>query len=645
RASRRGHDGSIWEDDSIEIFLGVRGRYWHLGINAAGSTYDARAKDSSFNLGKGFRAAAGRGKSQWTLEAAIPLGPMAGTGEAPTEWIGNFCRNRRVTGDLQEAAWSPTYSGDSHLPSRFGRLIFADAPKADPAQTVIRQAVTFLPAAEGVGVVRFDLSGLPAKAKIHRADLRIYRSAQVDGRFDEALTDIEVYPLGGGFAAGAKARASGNPLTVRGPWHDSLDATEALRKRLSKGAAAKIDFFVKACPFFAAEGVCLDVAYEGRPAKIPPQVTRVRALHRAGQTFITFKEINDPVKSDRINWGALKMILDGLDAGGKGRLRYVVYRHRRPITADNLHQAERIAVVKGGSAWNLNGRSVERGIDWNIANRYALVHGHWNPFHPASQDGQFGRDCPMDRLVIQDGQPPLARTTGLYVHTAAAKQKVHYAVVTMLDGVENTLEMSGRNTTGPIAETPGEPEPVLQKEFPPAPNFNYREKRLHYVRWVGPPYCNLPSQYYNWAVGVPTGAAKGHPLELSLHRDDRSYWRTQYRVERDSIVVSPHDFPIPTWWYGYHESLGTLRSFSKGVVQPYTERRILWFVDWVARKWPVDRSRIFVTSVRRVSGGWTKGGLGAGGSGAIHLAVRHPEVFNMALPGHGTTPSYGVSPH
>jgi len=61
QASRRGHDGPIWSDDSIEIFLGVAGTYYQFGVNALGSTYDARAKDGSWN--SGFRAAAGRGRS------------------------------------------------------------------------------------------------------------------------------------------------------------------------------------------------------------------------------------------------------------------------------------------------------------------------------------------------------------------------------------------------------------------------------------------------------------------------------------------------------------------------------------------------------------------------------------------------------
>ena len=35
------------------------------------------------------------------------------------------------------------------------------------------------------------------------------------------------------------------------------------------------------------------------------------------------------------------------------------------------------------------------------------------------------------------------------------------------------------------------------------PFFNYDQKRLHYVRWVGLPMANVPQQVHNWTVGLP----------------------------------------------------------------------------------------------------------------------------------------------
>lgn len=571
------------------------------------------------------RAAALKGKGEWTVEAAIPLATMAGVGKLPTEWIANVNRARYAGGQTEESAWSPTFSGDSHVPERFGRLLFAELPAEEkPAdKPVVRtEAMEILPCQGGEAVVRFDLSSLPKGAKVYRADLWIFCKVQVDGQLDEALADIEIYPQFASFAAGGTPKVPGKRVELRAPWYDRFDVTEAVQQ----WAAGRDNggFFVKACPFWNPKATCLDVAYEGRSENPPPQATEVKAFHRNGQTFITWKEIADPVGRDEITWGALKLILEDLDR--KGRLSYCVYRSDKPISAASLPEAELITAVKPLSCWNINGRNIERPIDLVIATKDVLVTGQWNPFRDATPDGDYGRDCPVDRLVIRDDDPPLPRATGLYVHTATTKTKVYYAVVTCLDGVQNTADISDRNSlVAPVDESPAEPEPVFQRELPKMPMFNYPDKRPHYVTWLAPPYVNLPSQYYNWTMAVPENLGKGVPLELSLHRDGHSYWRTQYHVERDSIVLCPHDFPLKTWWYGYHESCGTLRSLKQGAVQPYTERRLLAFVEWAAKNWPVDRNRILVTGCRG----------GASGSGALHLALRYPEVFNLVVSGHG----------
>jgi len=624
-ATRRGHDGAIWSDDSIEIFLGTGGRYWHFGVNAAGSTYDAQAKDASWN--SGFRAAVSRGRNEYIIEAVIPLEKMGGE-KLPTEWTANFNRNRRTTGTLEEASWSPTYSGDSHVPSRFGKLLLKSPPKTherkQPEVPVLRrQQLEVLPASNGAGVARFDLSALPKGAKIYRADLLVFRTTKIDGRLDEALVNVEVYPLYASFSSGDSAKAAGEPLPIRGPWHDRLDATEAVAQWLA--GKTNGGFFFKACPFWRAEATCLDIWYEGDPARVPPQVTGVKAVHRAGQTFITWREIDDPVGKEEVTWGELKSALDNLDQAG--RTRYCVYRHNRRITADNLHEAELIATVKPLSCWNVNGRSLDRAIDLYIATADQLMVGHWNPFWQAEMDGKYGRDCPIDRLVIADGAEPLPPGTGLYVHTPGREGEAYYAVVTSVNGVQNTKDLTAANSLDrPVEEIEGIGEPVLQKTLPKMPFFNYDQKRLHYVRWVAPPLVNVPSQYYNWSVGVPVKLGKDVPLEVNFHRDGRSYWRTHYRIERDSIVLCPHDFPVNSWWYGYHEALGTLKSFRQGRIRPYTERRLLAFIEWAARNWPVDPDRILVTGCRG----------GASGSGALHLGLRHPEVFSLVISGHGS---------
>ena len=620
RAERRSHDGPIWSDDSVEIFLGFGSAYWHFGVNAAGSTYDGRAKDGSWN--GGFTAAALRGEKEWTAELAIPLAPMLGGQALPKAWIANFNRTRYVTGQTEELAWSPTFSGNSHAPERFGELLFASPPPKPASQSGAE--VELFELEGGLATVQFDLAALPAGATVYRAELLAFRSHPIDGSDDEAGVDIAICPLPGPVAKGGSPKGAGKPLELLGPWFDRFDATEAVRRIAAAPAhPRKLAFLVKAAPAIDPATLCLDVAWEGRASKVPPQVAGVQAVHRAGQTFITWDEIDDPVRVNDIAWGQFRRILGDLDKAR--RVRYCVYRSDKPITARTLHQASRIATVAPLSCWNVHGRSVDEAIDDALANQYVLDWHQWNPFASAATDGKWGVRCRMKRLVIASGGKPLPRGTGLYVHTPGKPGRAYYAVVASVDGVENTRDLSAACTAGPLEEVEGIGEPVLQAPFAPKPYFNYRETRYHYVRWVAPPLCNLPSRYYNWGVAVPDAHAEKMPLELSLHRDGRSYFRTQYRVELDSLVLSPHDAPIKTWWYGHHESLGTLKSFRQGIVQPYTERRLLAFLDWAATKWPADRRRTLVTGCAG----------GAGGSGPIHLGVRHPNVFSLVLSGYG----------
>jgi len=237
RAPRRGHDGEIWSDDSIEMFLGFGGTYYHFGVNAAGSTYDGKVKNSSWN--SGLRAATARAGRAWTAELTIPLAKMVGTGKLPPSCIANFNRNRHAGGSWQEAAWSPTLSGNSHVPQRFGKLVFAGPPKPAPDRPVIeRGTVTILPSATGKGVVRFDLSELPAGAKVYRADLLVFRTARLTGANDDALTSIEVYPLFSKFKARGTPKVSGKSTTPSAPTRSTGAASEGSSRASIRSAAS-----------------------------------------------------------------------------------------------------------------------------------------------------------------------------------------------------------------------------------------------------------------------------------------------------------------------------------------------------------------------------------------------------------------------
>jgi hypothetical protein len=622
-------DGPAYQDDSVELFLSPhpnRG-YYQMIVSATGAIFDRHGHGNPAHWDAGAKAAAVIGQDNWTLEVAIPMSALEAADAVPKRWRANIYRNRQAGGSSESQAFSPTFRGDYDVPERFGHfLLTPTCPWAEMERvTGSQQGITVEQLNDGSSVLLFDLSTIPAEAQIHRARLRCDREP-LDGLSDDVLKPVEILPVAGPPGDGNPPATSGKPLSLLEPWYDAFDVTNLVQRWVKGQGTAGV--WVKGFPGWRKDRTFLDIMFEGQLERVPPAASGVQAHHRAGQTFLTWREIDDPVGRDEITWGDVKSILSDLDR--RRQTRYCVYRSARPITPQTLPQATLVAEVEPLSGWNLAGRNIDRPIDRFISTERVLRWHQWNPFQNASIDGDYGRDCPIDRFVIRDGQAPLPRGTGLYVHTPTANQRAYYAVVTAIDGVENTRDVrAGLNTVGPVDETVAEPEPVCQRELPRMPFFNFDQRRLHYVRWVAPPLTNKPYEYHNWTVGVPNTLNPGAALELNLHRDGYSYWRTHYRIEPGSVVVCPYDFPLKTLWYGYHECQGTMRPWSDGVIRNYTEKRLLSFVDWAAEKWSIDRNRILVTGCQG----------GASGSGALHLGLRRPDVFNMVIAGHGA-PDY-----
>ena len=89
------------------------------------------------------------------------------------------------------------------------------------------------------------------------------------------------------------------------------------------------------------------------------------------------------------------------------------------------------------------------------------------------------------------------------------------------------------------------------------------------------------------------------------------------------MLLATNQIPYD-WWTGYHEAYfdpGPRRAqdWQRGVVRPYTQRRLLSFLDWTAANFKVDLSRTFA------------GGISMGGSGATMLAIRYPDRIAWSI--------------
>jgi hypothetical protein len=348
-------------------------------------------------------------------------------------------------------------------------------------------------------------------------------------------------------------------------------------------------------------GAALVLAWQCPAATMPPQVEGVRALHRAGQTFVTWNDRADAFGDKGATWGEIR---DCLRQSG---IRYRVYRHDKPISAESVKQAQLLAEVGPLSGFNANSWSLERLINQTVfANDDRGELMKYGPFKGWSMDSPEGGRLVIPRLAIEDGKA-LPPGTGLYVHSAAAKGNAYYAVTVAAEGVENLSQFSAANSLAQaVAEAVAAWEPVEQ----PAGGgfgFDFRGTRHFYVTWVAPPLAPRP-MYFNWSVLVPPDSREPAPVELYFHAPGYSYARPPVKFLERSIHICPHDFPF-SGWYGYRDAA------QEGVVRPHTIRRIEAFLKWAQGKFPIDPQRI----------------IPVGGDGAALMALYRPELFAYVL--------------
>ncbi len=317
------------------------------------------------------------------------------------------------------------------------------------------------------------------------------------------------------------------------------------------------------------------------------QVAQLTSRHRAGQTLLTWREVDPPITSDAISVGELRKVRK--ESGNAKKVRYRIYRSDRPITS--LDDLRPIAEVRPLSCWN--------------ANYYGA---HAKPEDPAL------------RYVVDDGRPPVAPGTGIHAHNPEKPGRAYYAVTVSIDGTENTAVGPPNALSKPTEETVGPGAPVLQRIEKPE-RFQYVSgPTLHYfVRWESPPRCNVSGKPFDYVVAVPPELAKPAPVGIHLHcwggslNGGYGWW---YNAEKGHLLLASNQIPYD-WWTGYHELYGKgpreQELWRRGVVRPYSQRRMLAFLDWMATRWDIDPARTHVA------------GSSMGGSGSPMLAIRFPD--------------------
>ncbi len=294
-------------------------------------------------------------------------------------------------------------------------------------------------------------------------------------------------------------------------------------------------------------------------SSVPPSPTNVQAFHRSGQTFVTWDEVADSTA------------------------KYRIYRSNAAITSvsglTQLGEVDRNTTLDSRAA-----------VEGAGAKPYRIVPG-------------------VD----------LSLASGLFVHSAAETGAFHYAVTSVNIGGENTVVVSGVNSTAnALAETLDLPQPVLQRTLTPGNGREY-DIYVHWTSHVGTPLypkmCILPSKAFTFMI-LRRGSVGLHPLVVLFHGYSSYYYGSPGNPiigtgYPDEWVLSCDDYLDnylqSSFWYGYNDGFNWttgLPTPTTGTNVDYTQRRVVYAIDWARANLPIDLNRVYCA-------GWSAGGTGA----------------------------------
>jgi len=312
-------------------------------------------------------------------------------------------------------------------------------------------------------------------------------------------------------------------------------------------------------------------------------VTDLKAVHRNGQTFITFTE----------------------NSGAGEKTTYDVYRHTLPIASvSGLTKIATLDADSGRLLYDDNPR-ISLGTGQNLTTG----------------------------LIISDLGPHLAANKGLLVWTTAASGCFYYAVTNSVDAAVNP----GINSLTSCVNEMHQAVPGAIRISGPTTAGNHNVS--YYMAWEDYSTWNMSEWgYYGHLFSVSTpasGIAAPYPLLLQLHSaGGTQYLQPPNGTDQDAIsgvVIQPVDMD----WTGFTEpytgrsmgnSVWSVRfDTSDDVYRTCTEDRIVRYVKLVRDNASGDGFDFQIDSTRVYAYGLSLG------SGAMHLVSHYPDVFAAGM--------------
>ena len=483
-----------------------------------------------------------------------------------------------------------------------------------------------------ISCLEFDISSLKENTKVYSASLFCFISGGV-----QPTEKIEIYKIDSLTSKNLPVYSS-KALQLEKPYYRSFNMTDVVREWVQDPGTNKGVAVVK-FGGFDAQKTYLEICYEGKSKKEPPQVQGLKAIYQNGQTFLVFKEIPEfrPPK-DKIKWVnkmapnhwdtklndkpgdkfkgvspipavTLKELRDlqGLSVRDKPlkqktqrwppfkvlkklpKVTYRVYRHTERITPGNLVKATVVGETKPLTAYRKDLAG------WKFVGEY-----YWPHELPIS----------VIPTIKVGGDTPVLPGENFYVNTVQQDGKFYYAVTTVYNGTENCSEISDANSlVKSVDEKVAIPQPVIQY-VKSAYWRNSRSKpttQYWYMYWLAPPYSNVPDNNPRMViVTVPLEYKAPGPIQIKTGPTGRFFGPRSVNTQTMELLIQ-QDLN-----YGgdlaYNTGKNTLLSYRESKIGFYSEKYLFSIIDWALKKWDVDKSRIF-------------------GKIGLHFGIRHPEFF------------------
>ncbi len=334
--------------------------------------------------------------------------------------------------------------------------------------------------------------------------------------------------------------------------------------KVSISAAFSRPVYLRSCLLILLFGV----AFNSFARQNIEAVTGLTAVHRNGQTFLTWREPDS-------------------------NTQYHVYRHTTPISTANIAQAKKLT-------------------------------GRWGALGADTSVNVHGVSSAPEHFVVSDLGAPLSDSTGLFVYTAQPDESAaaYYAVTSVQDGVESKKITAGGNATvQAVNEVYGTPAPVLTATLNNGKGRLYTQY-MDYTNW-NPTFNGYA---YNYSVALPASYNSSQPYALAvvLHAYGEEMLfigETEYGYPVIQLFVSdPGESQGATnsWWYGYSADHDYKEGNPVGgVIENFTEQRVIKAIDEVLsnRDFNVDPELIYAY------------GNSMGASGVLSLAMRYSNVL------------------